>query len=77
MEELHKLASLLKLEYPEMYSLAWKLLTKVMERRLNLPVYPAEVGYLTVHLQRLNQRKEEEEVKIITMHGDSVRRIFV
>ncbi|WP_458462642.1 glucose PTS transporter transcription antiterminator GlcT [Paenibacillus sp.] len=58
-EELHKLDSLLKLEYPEMYSLAWKL-TKVMEKRLNLPVYPAEVGYLTIHLQRLNQRKEEE-----------------
>ncbi|MGN7413860.1 glucose PTS transporter transcription antiterminator GlcT [Paenibacillus sp. SAF-068] len=58
-EELHKLDSLLKLEYPEMYSLAWKL-TKVMEKRLKLPVYPAEVGYLTIHLQRLNQRKEEE-----------------
>jgi len=58
-EELHKLDSLLKVEYPEMYSLAWKL-TKVMEKRLKLPVYPAEVGYLTIHLQRLNQRKEED-----------------
>jgi transcriptional antiterminator len=50
----------MKREYPEMYTLAWKL-TKVMEQRLHIPVYPAEVSYLTVHLQRLAQKKEDEE----------------
>ncbi|MDO7908143.1 PRD domain-containing protein [Paenibacillus sp. JX-17] len=59
-QEMHKLDKLLNQEYPEMYMLAWKL-TKVMENRLHQKVYPAEVGYLTVHLQRLNQRKEQEE----------------
>lgn len=47
-----RLAELLAREYPEMYSLAWKLM-KVMEKRLGLPVYKAEASYLTVHLQRL------------------------
>ena len=51
-----RLAELLGREYPEMYSLAWKL-TKVMEKRLGLPVYKAEVSYLTVHLQRLAERE--------------------
>lgn len=58
--EIHKLDSLLNQEYPEMYSLAWKL-TKIMERRINLPVYAAEVSYLTMHLQRLSQKKEQNE----------------
>jgi len=50
-----RLAELLGREYPEMYSLAWKL-TKVMEKRLGLPVYKAESSYLTVHLQRLAEK---------------------
>ncbi|WP_410512178.1 PRD domain-containing protein [Paenibacillus sp. BR2-3] len=57
--EISSLDGLMKREYPEMYSLAWKL-TKVMEQRVRIPVYPAEVSYLTVHLQRLAQKKEEE-----------------
>ncbi|MFB5762203.1 glucose PTS transporter transcription antiterminator GlcT [Paenibacillus medicaginis] len=57
-QEMHKLDKLLNAEYPEMYMLAWKL-TKIMENRLHQPVYPAEVSYLTMHLQRLQQRKEE------------------
>ncbi|MFM9279170.1 glucose PTS transporter transcription antiterminator GlcT [Paenibacillus jiagnxiensis] len=56
--EMHKLDKLLNAEYPEMYMLAWKL-TKIMENRLHQPVYPAEVSYLTMHLQRLQQRKDE------------------
>lgn len=58
--EIHKLDSLLNQEYPEMYSLAWKL-TKIMERRMSHPVYAAEVSYLTMHLQRLSQKKEQSE----------------
>ncbi|WP_310549700.1 glucose PTS transporter transcription antiterminator GlcT [Paenibacillus glufosinatiresistens] len=58
------LDNLMKREYPEMYMLAWKL-TKVMEKRLKLPVYPAEVSYLTVHLQRLAQKKAEEEEPLV------------
>lgn len=47
-----KLEDLLKQEYPELYSLAWKL-TKMMEQRLRKPVYQAEVSYLTMHLHRV------------------------
>ena len=50
--EVDKLESLLKREYPTLYALAWKL-TKVMERRLKMPVYQAEVSYLTMHLHRI------------------------
>jgi transcriptional antiterminator len=32
--------------------MAWKL-AKVMEKELNKPVYPAEISYLTLHLQQL------------------------
>ncbi|MFC7681364.1 glucose PTS transporter transcription antiterminator GlcT [Paenibacillus sp. GCM10028914] len=59
-EETDSLDSLLKREYPEMYALAWKL-TKMMEQRLKKPIYAAEAGYLTIHLQRLAQRKEQNE----------------
>lgn len=58
--EAGSLDSLLKQEYPELYSLAWTL-TKMMENRLKKPVYPAEAGYLTIHLQRLAQRKAQEK----------------
>ncbi|NMO96801.1 glucose PTS transporter transcription antiterminator GlcT [Paenibacillus lemnae] len=54
------LDDLLKREYPEMYALGWTL-TKMMEVRLKKKVYPAEAGYLTIHLQRLAQRKEQGE----------------
>lgn len=53
----HRLEEMLKLEYPEVYSLAWKL-TKMMERRLRRPVYAAEVSYLTMHLQRFVEKNE-------------------
>ncbi|KOR88286.1 glucose PTS transporter transcription antiterminator GlcT [Paenibacillus solani] len=58
--EISSLDGLLKREYPEIYSLAWKL-TKIMEQRLKKPVYPAEAGYLTIHLERLVQRKEQND----------------
>jgi transcriptional antiterminator len=57
--ETSSLDGLMKREYPEMYMLAWKL-TKVIEQRVHIPVYPAEVSYLTIHLQRLAQKKEDE-----------------
>lgn len=43
-----------------MYALGWTL-SKMMEVRLGKKVYPAEAGYLTIHLQRLAQRKEDHE----------------
>lgn len=57
--ETSSLDGLMKREYPEMYALSWKL-TKVIEQRVRIPVYPAEVSYLTIHLQRLAQKKEDE-----------------
>ncbi|WP_349304901.1 PRD domain-containing protein [Paenibacillus sp. Marseille-Q4541] len=57
--EVQKLDLLLSQEYPEMYSLSWTL-TKIMEKRMKHPVYAAEVSYLTLHLQRLSQKKEQE-----------------
>lgn len=53
----HRLEEMLKSEYPEVYSLAWKL-TKMMEQRLRRPVYAAEVSYLTMHLQRFVEKNE-------------------
>jgi transcriptional antiterminator/beta-glucoside operon transcriptional antiterminator len=43
---------MLREQYPLCYNIAWKL-SKVMERNLGKPVHPAEVSYLTLHLQRL------------------------
>ncbi|ADO58004.1 PtsGHI operon antiterminator [Paenibacillus jamilae] len=63
-QEIYRLDKLLNEEYPEMYMLAWKL-TKIMEKRLRKPVYPAEVSYLTMHLQRLSQRKQGEQQTVI------------
>lgn len=57
--EVQKLDLLLSKEYPDMYSLAWTL-TKIMEKRMKRPIYAAEVSYLSLHLQRLSQRKEQE-----------------
>lgn len=50
--KVEKLDSLLREEYPVLYSVAQKL-TAIMEQRLNKPVYPAEAGYLTMHLHRV------------------------
>ncbi|MGF7045978.1 transcriptional antiterminator [Paenibacillus sp. DS2015] len=58
--EISSLDKLLHDQYPELYSLAWKL-TKVMEQSLHKPVYPSEVSYLTIHLQRLAEKKDNHE----------------
>ncbi|MFD3260086.1 glucose PTS transporter transcription antiterminator GlcT [Paenibacillus lentus] len=47
-----KLEALLSQEYPVLYQLAGKL-TKMMEERLQKPVYQAEISYLTMHLHRI------------------------
>jgi len=59
-QEIGSLDKLLYQEYPELYSLAWKM-TKIIEQRLHKPVYPSEVSYLTVHLQRLAEKKKSED----------------
>lgn len=55
--EPEKIASLLKSEYPVCYNLSWKLM-KIMQQTLKKPVYEAEAVYLTMHLQRLNNKYE-------------------
>lgn len=50
--EVEKLDSMLREEYPVLYALAGEL-TELMEKRLEKPVYPAEVSYLTMHLHRV------------------------
>jgi transcriptional antiterminator len=45
-------AEMLRKQYPLCYNIAWKM-SKVMERSLKKPVHPAEVSYLTLHLQRI------------------------
>ncbi|MBO0962121.1 transcription antiterminator [Neobacillus sp. MM2021_6] len=54
-EEPKKIASLFKEEYPVCYNLAWKLI-KVMQQTLKLSVFDAEAVYLTMHLQRLQNK---------------------
>ncbi|MDN3019466.1 transcription antiterminator [Paenibacillus sp. BSR1-1] len=54
-EEPEKIASLLKTEYPVCYNLSWKLI-KVMQQTLKLKVFDAEAVYLTMHLQRLQNK---------------------
>lgn len=54
-EEPEKIASLLKEEYPVCYNLSWKLI-KVMQQSLKLKVFDAEAVYLTMHLQRLQNK---------------------
>jgi transcriptional antiterminator len=54
-EEPEKIASLLKEEYPVCYNLSWKLI-KVMQQTLKMKVFDAEAVYLTMHLQRLQQK---------------------
>lgn len=55
--EPEKIAFLLKSEYPICYNLSWKLM-KIMQQTLKKPVYEAEAVYLTIHLQRLNNKYE-------------------
>ncbi|MDR4945122.1 glucose PTS transporter transcription antiterminator GlcT [Neobacillus cucumis] len=54
-EEPEKIANLLKVEYPICYNLAWKLI-KVMQQTLKMKVFDAEAVYLTMHLQRLQNK---------------------
>ncbi|MDG5473898.1 PRD domain-containing protein [Jeotgalibacillus sp. ET6] len=54
-EEPEKIASLLKSEYPICYNLSWKLI-KIMQQTLKQPVYDAEAVYLTMHLQRIQNK---------------------
>ncbi|MEQ2528008.1 transcription antiterminator [Bacillaceae bacterium CLA-AA-H227] len=54
-EEPKKITLLLKEEYPVCYNLSWKLI-KVMQQELRKPVYNAEAVYLTMHLQRLQNK---------------------
>ncbi|MGD7046299.1 glucose PTS transporter transcription antiterminator GlcT [Jeotgalibacillus proteolyticus] len=54
-EEPEKIASLLKSEYPICYNLSWKLI-KIMQQTLKQPVYEAEAVYLTMHLQRIQNK---------------------
>ncbi|WP_449622856.1 glucose PTS transporter transcription antiterminator GlcT [Robertmurraya sp. Marseille-Q9965] len=54
-EEPKKITLLLKEEYPVCYNLSWKLI-KVMQQELKKPVYNAEAVYLTMHLQRLQNK---------------------
>ncbi|MCP8966921.1 glucose PTS transporter transcription antiterminator GlcT [Ectobacillus ponti] len=58
MEEPKRFAEILKEEYPECYNLSWVLI-RVMQNSLRLPVYEAETVYLTMHLQRLVQSKQQ------------------
>lgn len=54
-KEPEKIASLLKEEYPICYNLSWKLV-KIMQQTLKKQVYDAEAVYLTMHLQRLQNK---------------------
>ncbi|KIL51762.1 transcriptional antiterminator [Jeotgalibacillus alimentarius] len=54
-DEPEKIALLLKAEYPMCYNLSWKLI-KIMQQTLKKPVYEAEAVYLTMHLQRIQNK---------------------
>ncbi|MEW9109789.1 glucose PTS transporter transcription antiterminator GlcT [Cytobacillus gottheilii] len=54
-EEPIKISSLLKEEYPVCYNLSWKLI-KIMQQQLKKPIFSAEAVYLTMHLQRLQNK---------------------
>lgn len=55
-----RMKELLKMEYPQDYNLAWKLV-KIMQQKLQKEVYEAEAIYLTLHLQRLKMTYEKED----------------
>ncbi|GGE69628.1 glucose PTS transporter transcription antiterminator GlcT [Priestia taiwanensis] len=62
-EEPIRIGELLKQEYPECYSLAWKIM-KLLQNRLRMDVPNAEAVYLTMHLQRfVTGRQEKSEGK--------------
>ncbi|MCU9615347.1 transcription antiterminator [Caldibacillus lycopersici] len=50
-----KIALLLQMEYPICYNLSWKLI-KIMQNTLKRPVDNAEAVYLTMHLQRIQNK---------------------
>ena len=54
-DEPEKIALLLKEEYPICYNLSWKLI-KIMQHKLGKPVCDAEAVYLTMHIQRLQNK---------------------
>jgi transcriptional antiterminator len=54
-QEPEKIALLLKEEYPLCYNLSWKLI-KIMQQTLKKPVDDAEAVYLTMHLQRIQNK---------------------
>ncbi|MGE8207154.1 glucose PTS transporter transcription antiterminator GlcT [Heyndrickxia sp. NPDC080065] len=54
-KEPEKISSFLKHEYPLCYNLAWKLI-KIMQQTLKKPVFDAEAVYLTMHLQRIQNK---------------------
>jgi transcriptional antiterminator len=54
-QEPEKIALLLKEEYPLCYNLSWKLV-KIMQQTLKKPVDDAEAVYLTMHLQRIQNK---------------------
>lgn len=53
--EPEKISFFLKQEYPLYYNLAWKLI-KIMQQTLKKPVFEAEAVYLTMHLQRIQNK---------------------
>lgn len=53
--EPEKITFFLKQEYPLCYNLAWKLI-KIMQQTLKKPVFDAEAVYLTMHLQRIQNK---------------------
>ncbi|MEB3749353.1 transcription antiterminator [Geobacillus sp. FSL W8-0032] len=57
-EEPKNLSKILKEAYPLCYNLAWKLI-KVMQQTIRQPADDAEAVYLTLHLQRLAEKKSE------------------
>ena len=54
-DEPEKITLLLKEEYPVCYNLSWKLI-KIMQQKLGKPVCDAEAVYLTMHIQRLQNK---------------------
>jgi transcriptional antiterminator len=53
--EPEKISFFLKQEYPLCSNLAWKLI-KIMQQTLKKPVFEAEAVYLTMHLQRIQNK---------------------
>jgi transcriptional antiterminator len=56
-EKENPLSRILKQEYPLCYNIAWKLV-KILQNELKVDIPEAEVGYLTLHIQRILERAE-------------------